>query len=94
MQASPCSASTVEGGFLASGIIAYAGTAAGQWFPPVRIIALWFGFGTLPHASLGWLSGRWVLQPCSAPSAARSAMLRAKPWARHRSPSRACGRSA
>ena len=52
----------VEGGFLASGIITYAGTEAGQWAPPIWIIALWFGFGTLPHASLGWLSGRWVLQ--------------------------------
>ena len=52
----------VEGGLLASGIITYAGTEAGRWAPPIWIIALWFGFGTLPHASLGWLSGRWVLQ--------------------------------
>ena len=30
--------------------------------PPVWIAALWFGFGTLPNASLAWLQGRWCLQ--------------------------------
>jgi hypothetical protein len=30
--------------------------------PPVWIAAVWFGFGTLPNASLAWLKGRWKTQ--------------------------------
>jgi len=51
-----------EAGFMAAGLIRYAGTAEGQILPPVWIAALWFGFGTLPNASLSWLKGRWGLQ--------------------------------
>ena len=52
----------LETGFMGAGLIHYAGTAAGQVLPPIWIMALWFGFGTLPGASLAWLKGRWFLQ--------------------------------
>lgn len=52
----------VETAFVAAGLIHYNGVEHGAILPPVWIIALWFGFGTLPHASLGWLSGRWIAQ--------------------------------
>ncbi|MFN4143680.1 DUF2878 domain-containing protein [Aestuariivirga sp.] len=52
----------IETGFLAAGLIRYAGMAPGDVLPPVWIWALWFGFGTLPNASLAWLRGRWPLQ--------------------------------
>ena len=52
----------VETLFLAIGAVTYAGTAPGTIVPPPWILALWFAFGTLPHASLSWLSGRPLLQ--------------------------------
>lgn len=52
----------VEALFMQSGALTYAGTAAGQVLPPIWIVALWAGFGTLPSASLAWLDGRWTLQ--------------------------------
>ena len=52
----------LETGFMAAGLIRYAGTVEGQVLPPIWIVALWFGFGTLPNASLAWLKGRWFLQ--------------------------------
>jgi hypothetical protein len=52
----------LEAGFMAAGLISYAGTAEGQVLPPVWIAALWFGFATLPNASLAWLKGRWATQ--------------------------------
>ncbi len=51
----------VETGFINAQLIDYAGSA-GSAFPPLWIVALWFGFGTLPNASLAWLKGRWFLQ--------------------------------
>lgn len=52
----------IETGFMAGGVITYAGTVSGQILPPVWILAMWLAFGTLPNASLNWLSGRWKLQ--------------------------------
>ena len=52
----------VETGFISLGALHYAGTRADTALPPMWIIALWFAFGTLPHGSLGWLSGRLWLQ--------------------------------
>ncbi|WP_373502441.1 DUF2878 domain-containing protein [Aestuariivirga sp.] len=52
----------LESGFMAAGLIDYAGTEPGQIAAPVWIMALWFGFATLPNASLSWLRGRWGLQ--------------------------------
>ena len=52
----------LEAGFMGAGLIRYAGTVEGQVLPPIWIAALWFGFGTLPNASLAWLKGRWFLQ--------------------------------
>jgi hypothetical protein len=52
----------LEAGFMGAGLIRYAGTVEGQALPPVWIAALWFGFGTLPNASLAWLKGRWKTQ--------------------------------
>lgn len=52
----------LEAGFMGAGLIRYAGTVEGQALPPIWIAALWFGFGTLPNASLAWLKGRWGLQ--------------------------------
>lgn len=52
----------LEAGFMGAGLIRYAGTAEGQMLPPIWIAALWFGFGTLPNASLAWLKGRWKAQ--------------------------------
>jgi hypothetical protein len=52
----------LEAGFMGAGLIRYAGTAEGQMLPPIWIAALWFGFGTLPNASLAWLKGRWTAQ--------------------------------
>ena len=52
----------LEAGFMGAGFIRYAGTVEGQALPPIWIAALWFGFGTLPNASLAWLRGRWVTQ--------------------------------
>jgi hypothetical protein len=52
----------IEMGFMGAGLIRYAGTVEGQALPPVWIAALWFGFATLPNASLAWLKGRWRLQ--------------------------------
>jgi hypothetical protein len=52
----------IEAGFMGAGLIRYAGTAEGQMLPPIWIAALWFGFATLPSASLAWLKGRWRLQ--------------------------------
>lgn len=52
----------IETGFMAGGVITYAGTVPGQILPPVWILAMWLAFGTLPNASLNWLSGRWKLQ--------------------------------
>ena len=51
----------VETSFVSLGALHYAGTIADVVLPPIWIIALWFAFGTLPHGSLSWLSGRiWV----------------------------------
>jgi hypothetical protein len=52
----------LEAGFMGAGLIRYAGTLEGQALPPIWIVALWFGFGTLPNASLAWLKGRWKTQ--------------------------------
>lgn len=52
----------IEMGFMGAGLIRYAGTVEGQALPPIWIAALWFGFATLPNASLAWLKGRWRLQ--------------------------------
>jgi hypothetical protein len=52
----------LEAGFMGAGFIRYAGTVEGQMLPPIWIAALWFGFGTLPNASLAWLKGRWKTQ--------------------------------
>ncbi len=52
----------VETGFISLGALHYSGTSADATLPPVWIVALWFAFGTLPHGSLGWLSGRLWLQ--------------------------------
>lgn len=52
----------LEAGFMGAGLIRYAWTLEGQALPPIWIAALWFGFGTLPNASLAWLKGRWFLQ--------------------------------
>lgn len=52
----------VEGLLVRSGALTYAGTTPTQMLPPVWIITLWAGFGTLPSASLSWLEGRWFLQ--------------------------------
>ena len=48
----------VETAFIAFGALHYARTSDNAALPPIWIIALWFAFGTLPHGSLGWLSGR------------------------------------
>ena len=50
----------IETSFVSLGALHYAGTSA--VLPPIWIIALWFAFGTLPHGSLSWLSGRPWLQ--------------------------------
>jgi hypothetical protein len=52
----------IETGFMGAGFLTYAGTEPGQMLPPVWVIALWFGFGTLPNASLAWLRTRPFLQ--------------------------------
>ena len=52
----------VETAFIALGALHYAGSSSDAVLPPVWIIALWFAFGTLPHGSLGWLSGRLLPQ--------------------------------
>lgn len=52
----------IETGFIGGGLITYAGTSEGQILPPIWILAMWLGFGTMPHSSLRWLSGRWKLQ--------------------------------
>ena len=52
----------VETGFVSFGALHYAGANADAVLPPIWIIALWFAFGTLPHGSLSWLSGRLWLQ--------------------------------
>jgi hypothetical protein len=52
----------VEAGFMGAGFLTYAGTGPGQMLPPVWVIALWLGFGTLPNASLAWLKPRPFLQ--------------------------------
>lgn len=52
----------IETGFIGLGALHYTGTGNGTVLPPLWIIALWFAFGTLPHGSLGWLSGRLPLQ--------------------------------
>lgn len=49
----------LETGFMGAGWIRYEGASV---LPPVWIAALWFGFATLPNASLAWLKGRWFLQ--------------------------------
>ena len=48
----------IETTFISLGALHYAGTNAGAAVPPVWIVALWLAFGTLPHGSLSWLSGR------------------------------------
>lgn len=50
----------LETGFINAGLISYAGGEA--VVPPIWIIALWLGFGTLPSASLAWLKDRWIMQ--------------------------------
>lgn len=52
----------LEAGFMAAGLIRYAGTAPDQLLPPVWIWALWTGFASLPNGSLTWLRGRFLLQ--------------------------------
>ena len=52
----------LETGFMGAGFLTYAGTVPGQMYPPIWVIALWFGFGTLPNASLAWLKPRPFLQ--------------------------------
>ena len=52
----------VEAAFIALGALHYTGSSDNAVLPPIWIIALWFAFGTLPHGSLGWLSGRIWLQ--------------------------------
>ena len=52
----------VEVGFVSLGALHYEGTSANAVLPPIWIMALWFAFGTLPHGSLSWLSGRLWLQ--------------------------------
>lgn len=52
----------IEGGFMAAGLLTFAGTTPSQVLPPLWIVALWLAFGTLPNASLSWLKGRWRLQ--------------------------------
>jgi hypothetical protein len=52
----------VETGFVSLGALHYSGTSSDAALPPIWIIALWFAFGTLPHGSLVWLSGRLWLQ--------------------------------
>lgn len=52
----------VETGFVEFGVLHYARSSADAALPPIWIIALWFAFGTLPHGSLSWLSGRLWLQ--------------------------------
>ena len=48
--------------FIDTPALRYHGMAAGDFFLPVWIVALWLAFGTLPHGSLRWLSGRLFLQ--------------------------------
>jgi len=48
--------------FIHAPALLYHGMAADDFFPPVWIVALWLAFGTLPHGSLRWLSGRLFLQ--------------------------------
>jgi hypothetical protein len=48
----------VETAFIFLGTLQYVGTNGTSVLPPVWIAALWFAFGTLPHGSLEWLSGR------------------------------------
>ena len=52
----------VETVFITLGALHYSGTSSNAVLPPIWIIALWSSFGTLPHTSLGWLSGRVWLQ--------------------------------
>lgn len=52
----------IETGFVSFGALHYAQATADAVLPPIWIIALWFAFGTLPHGSLSWLSGRPWLQ--------------------------------
>jgi len=47
-----------ETAFIAIGTLSYARPDGIAALPPIWIIALWFAFGTLPHGSLKWLSGR------------------------------------
>ena len=47
-----------ETAFIALGTLNYARPSDIAALPPIWIIALWFAFGTLPHGSLKWLSGR------------------------------------
>ncbi|MEO6607377.1 MAG: DUF2878 domain-containing protein [Aestuariivirga sp.] len=51
-----------ETAFIALGALHYTGSRGNALLPPIWIIALWFAFGTLPHGSLRWLSGRIWLQ--------------------------------
>jgi hypothetical protein len=53
----------VETAFIAFGALHYARTNDNTALPPIWIIALWFAFGTSPHGSLRWLSGRIWYQP-------------------------------
>jgi hypothetical protein len=48
----------VETAFILFGTLHYARTSGNAVLPPIWITALWFAFSTLPHGSLGWLSGR------------------------------------
>ena len=47
-----------ETAFIALGTLHYTRPGDNAALPPIWIIALWFAFGTLPHGSLKWLSGR------------------------------------
>ncbi|MCA3560704.1 MAG: DUF2878 domain-containing protein [Aestuariivirga sp.] len=52
----------LETGFMAAGLVTFAGTPVLGVLPPVWVWALWLGFASLPNGSLGWLMGRPGLQ--------------------------------
>jgi len=54
----------VETAFTALGALHYANSAANAVLPQIRIVALWFAFGTLPYGSLQWLLGKTWIQAC------------------------------
>jgi hypothetical protein len=52
----------LETGFMAAGLVTFAGAPLLGVLPPIWVWALWLGFASLPNGSMGWLQGRTGLQ--------------------------------